>query len=268
MEDQKSAGLAPPVLKIFSSSPLPPKSNPIQPQPFKPFLSQPIHTPVIQKQEASNFQRDLWLSFFDHHIPRMFLANYMNDTGDPILLNAQQMQDCNPLVNIRRSEGMITEMSRLQLQMQEGSQFNYEEGGEAGAPDFIETDWGTTSIREQRGYGSAMTNGSLGNFIIIYNGTLRMKRNGFWSFEGTMRFYDWWDFDPRSFISGGRSGLGEIKTRVGAFIPGRPFSINSVTVPVRQTRQMELAIWGDHFTPRYAGDLVSADYSRGDTILD
>ena len=187
--------------------------------------------PEIQLREATLLERRAWLSFFDHYIPRMFLNNYMNDTGDPITLTAQQMEDCNPVVTVMRSDAIVAEIQRLAAQ-----------GG------------GTATI-SATGWGGALTNGSLGNFTIHYNGTIHVQQDGSWSFSGTMRFTDYWDFDPKPFGNSGRSTAGELKTRVGAhMIPGRPFEIDSVTVPVSQTHQQERASWGDNFRPVSVGD--------------
>jgi hypothetical protein len=187
--------------------------------------------PEIQLREATWLERRAWLSFFDHYIPRMFLNNYMDDTGAAITLTEQQMRDCNPIVDVQRSPGIMAEVRRLAAL-----------GGGSGS---IST----------TGWGGAMTNGSLGNFTIHYNGTVRVAADGSWSFSGTMRFTDIWDFDPKPFGSSGRSTAGELKTRVASgFLPGRAFNIDSETVSVSQTDAQRLATWGAGFVPVSVGD--------------
>ena len=186
---------------------------------------------VVQLREATWLERRAWLSFFDHYIPRMFLNNYMDDTAAPITLTEQQMQDCNPIVSVMRSSVIQAEIRRL---------------ADAGG--------GSSSVNTT-GWGGAMTNGSLGNFTIHYEGTINVNPDGSWSFSGTMRFTDFWDFDPKPFGSSGRSTAGELKTRVAAgFLPGSPFDIDSVTVPISQTDSQQMASWGANFTPVPVGD--------------
>ena len=187
--------------------------------------------PEIQLREATWLERRAWLSFFDHYIPRMFLNNYMDDTGTTITLTEQQMRDCNPVVDVTRSPAIQAEIQRL--------------AGLGGGSSTIST----------TGWGGAMTNGSLGNFTIHYNGTIRVAADGSWSFSGTMRFTDIWDFDPKPFGSSGRSTAGELKTRVAAgFLPGRAFNIDSETVSISQTNSQRLAAWGTGFVPVSVGD--------------
>lgn len=187
---------------------------------------------VVQRREATYIERRAWLSFFDHYIPRMFLNNYMDDTGATITLTSQQMEDCNPIVDVRRSQGIQQAIARLQAA-----------GG------------GSQTFTDQRGWGGARTNGSLGNFTIFYTGTLTVDASGDWAFNGTMRFYDFWDFDPKPFGNSGRSTAGELKTRVAAYgLPGRPFEIQSVTVPVAQSSAMSRANWGSGTAPVSVGD--------------
>jgi hypothetical protein len=190
-------------------------------------------SPIIQMREATWIERRAWLSFFDHYIPRMFLNNYMDDTGDTITLTQQQMEDCNPIVSITRSEQIQADIARMRAS-----------GG-----------GGITHYADQRGWGGAQTNGSLGNFTIYYSGTLQVDPDGEWAFNGTLRFYDYWDFDPKEFGESGRSIPGELKTRVAAYgLPGSPFRIESETVDVSQTSRMTRASWGSGAEPVHVPD--------------
>lgn len=182
---------------------------------------------AVQLREATWLERRAWLAFFDHYLPRKFLNNYMDDTGHSITLTQQEMQDCNPIVNLRRSPAFMAEIARLQAA-----------GGGAS----------TLSIT---GWGGALTNGTLGNFTIHYDGMLTVAADGTWTFSGTMWFEDYWDFNP----GGPNRPLGaEIKVRVAdTFLPGRPFPIDSVRVPVSQTNVEFQASWSAA-APRHVPD--------------
>ena len=196
--------------------------------------------PGLHLRKGTWLERRAWLSFFDHYLPRKFLNNYMDDSGAAITLSQQEMVDCNPIVNIRRSDGFANELAGLQTQVR-----GYNAAGTpAPAIKFIEVN----------GPGQAMTNGTLGNFTIRYKGLLTVTPAGEWVFTGTMEFYDIWDFDPKPFGSSGRSTAGELKTRLAAYgLPGMPFEIFSVPTPLVQTGSDKQAVWAG-WTPVFAGD--------------
>ncbi len=175
----------------------------------------------IYLRRATWLERRAWLAFFSHYLPRKLLNNYMDDKGTPITLTQREMVDCNPIVDLRRSPNFLTEVGRLRA---------------AG---------GGTSTINVSGWGGALTNGTLGNFTINYSGQLTVTAAGDWTFVGVMDFYDYWDFDPKRFSSGsGRPVTAEIKVRVAAYgIPGRPFHVRSVRVPVTQTSSDSRATW-------------------------
>ena len=186
--------------------------------------------PGVHPRQATWLERRAWMSFFDHYLPRKFLSNYMDDSGAAITLSLQEMMDCNPIVNMRRSEGFANELAALQLQVKETNA--------AGTPR------PAVQYIEVNGPGQALTNGTLGNFTIRYKGLLTVNPNGQWVFTGTMEFYDIWDFDPKPFGTSGRSTAGEVKTRVAAYgLPGKPFEIFSVPSPLIQTGSDQGAVW-------------------------
>lgn len=209
--------------------------------------------PGIHLREAFWFERRTWLAFFDHYLPRKFLNNYMDDTGTPITLTAQEMIDVNPIVNIRRSSGFAGELAALQAQVKAANAA----GKPAPAVKYIEVS----------GPAGAMTNGTLGNFTINYKGLLTVTSEGNWVFTGMMNFYDYWDFDPKPFSGSGRSLPGELKTRVGAhFIPGSPFHIYSVDVVCLQSGTDRAAVWAGG-TPVHVPDTAGRtglDIAAGD----
>lgn len=201
--------------------------------------------PAVQRRAATFLERRAWLAFFDHYMPRMFLNHYMDDTGAPITMTQQQMQDCNPIVDIRRSPAFMQQVARIQAA-----------GG------------GTEAVR-CNGWGGALTNGTLGNFTIHWLGNVEVRRDGSWTFSGTVDFYDFWDFDPKGSGSG-RPWPAEVKVRVAnAFLPGRPFPIHSVAVPASQISSNSAATWpssvthvGDHAT-RTGADIAGGEVLGG-----
>jgi hypothetical protein len=184
--------------------------------------------PGIQLREATFWERRAWLSFFSHYLPRKFLNNYMDDTGNRITLTIQEMEDCNPIVSLLRSRAFRSALTRLQ--------------GAHGGVEFFE---GT-------GWGGALTNGTLGNFTIHYAGILTVNPDKSWHFFGTMWFEDFWDFN-----TGGanRPVAAEIKVRfANLFLPGSPFPIDSMILPVFQRSGDARAWWGSAAPPVHVPD--------------
>jgi hypothetical protein len=207
----------------------------------KPAISSVDSAGTIQLRRATWLERRAWLSFFNHYLPRKFLNHYMDDTGTALNLTQQEMIDCNPIVNLRRSPDFLKELAALQ-EARGGSK------------------WISIS-----GWGGALTNGTLGNFTIYYDGQLTVYAKGNWKFRGEMHFYDYWNFDPKSSGSG-RPLPAELKVRIASIaLPGQPFAINSVKVRVGQTDKDERATWAGG-TPSPVGDnavRTGADMAAG-----
>lgn len=202
-------------------------------------------SPAVQKRSATWVERRAWLAFFDHYMPRLFLNNYMDDTGAAITMTQKQMQDCNPIVDIRRSTAFMAQVARLQAA-----------GG------------GTEPVK-CNGWGGALTNGTLGNFTIHWNGNVEVRKDGTWTFAGTVDFYDFWDFDPKGSGSG-RPWPAEVKVRVAnTFLPGKPFDIFSEKVVASQTSSDAQATWPSSVTHvgdragRTGTDMVVGDVAGG-----
>ena len=197
----------------------------------------------VYLRSATWVERRAWLAFFDHYLPRKFLNNYMDDTGAAIKLTQQEMIDCNPIVDLNNSKPFLAEVAALK------------------------TKKGGTKAIAVSGWGGALTNGTLGNFTINYKGNVTVTASGDWNFSGTMNFHDYWDFDPKPFNSGsGRPIPAEIKVRVAnTALPGQPFDINSVDVPVSQKSGDDKASWAGG-TPTHVGDKAGrtgADIAAG-----
>ena len=197
---------------------------------------QPLHHNVIARLPAPWPVRRAWLSFFDHYLPRKFLNHYMDDTtdlkdkgpqgqtiGTPIILTQQEMIDCNPRINIRRDKKTFR---KALVALRNKS---------------------TASSQAIKGKvaGGAMTNGTLGNFTVKYEGVLEVEVDKSWRFTGKMSFYDFWDFDPKPFYSKSRRPtFAEIRVRAAAYgLPGKPFKIHSVDVPFTQLSGHKTITW-------------------------
>jgi hypothetical protein len=204
--------------------------------------------PAVQQRSATRVERRAWLAFFDHYMPRLFLNNYMDDAGAAVTMTQKQMQDCNPMVDIRRSAAFMAQIARLQAA-----------GG------------GTEAVK-CNGWGGALTNGTLGNFTIHWNGNVEVRKDGTWTFTGTVDFYDFWDFDPKGSGSG-RPWPAEVKVRVAnTFLPGKPFDIFSERVAASQTSIDTQATWpssiahvGDR-AGRTGADMVVGDVAGGPEV--
>ncbi len=172
-------------------------------------------------RSATDAERRVWLSFFEHYLPRKFLNNYMDDTGNPIKLSEKEMRDTNPIVDIRNSDKFKDELKPM---LSSGSK---------------------SKVIHVSGWGGAMTNGTLGNFQINYDGRLMVSKDRKWRFVGVMDFVDYWDFDPKAF--GGNSNrpyLAELKVRVATLaLPGKPFNITSVHTTLKQSSDDSNALW-------------------------
>ncbi|WP_410670244.1 DUF4157 domain-containing protein [Amycolatopsis sp. cmx-4-68] len=203
---------------------------------------------LVYLRRATWIERRAWLASFDAPLPRRFLNHYMDDVGTPITLTPAEMADCNPIVDIRRSTAFMTVVR-----------------------DATAAGGGTRPVHVT-GWGGALTNGTLGNFTIHYDGQVTVRSTGEWSFTGSMRFSDFWDFDPKPFGTSGRPVAAEIKVRIAAMgLPGRPFAITSATVPVTQASTDARAVWGSGAAPRpvldhgarTAADIVAGDVAGG-----
>lgn len=69
--------------------------------------------------------------------------------------------------------------------------------------------------------GDALIKGTLGQFTVIFNGTLHWHASSYWNFLGCMSFYDRWDFDGHRGKKTKRHSLAEDKSDFARrYIPG------------------------------------------------
>lgn len=191
--------------------------------------------PGTPRERASNFQcqphrpataaqRLFWSGFFSHHLSRRLLDRYMDGTCEPIRLTHQEMVDCDPQpdINVYNSDRFNTECNRL-----------------------IRAGGGSSDLSFSALH-VAHTTGTLGNFTVNFTGrlTVDIHADPPWTFEGTMNFYDVYDFDPRPFGTGRRPWHAEVRVRVAHHgIAGSGFQITSEDVPVRQSYGDAHAQW-------------------------
>jgi len=195
-------------------------------------------------EPTGEVEKAFWLSFYDDPLPREFLRHYMEGQGKPLVLSEPQMKASNPTANITHSKAFQGKLAHLQEKVKHSSR--------SSASDSIDV----TQLAV------AQTNGTMGGFTVHYTGALAVHQGGGWQFQGTMDFRDTWDFDPRTFADpkSGRSAVGELKTRAGAYMQGHPFPVVSVAVPVLQSDTDAGVRWrGEEFTPHQVVDPLTSD---------
>ncbi len=156
-------------------------------------------------------------------LPQDLVDNYYRELGD-IKLTPAQMMKCNPHVDIRRSEDFGAEYHSLR----------------GGGEKYIEI----------QGPAIAGTNGTLGKFTVNYKGDLRVDAEGDWFFDGTVGFYDIYDFNPL-YGEDRRDLVPEFKVRfTNVVLPGDSFTITSEEIPATQSNYSTLATYPGFTTYR------------------
>jgi hypothetical protein len=189
-------------------------------------------------------KRALYVSLVSHPVAKQLLGHYIDGTGEAFHLTPQQMNEIEPIVDVRGAEGFEALVLRLRAQSAETQQ-------PAHAP-----------IPFAKAWGGACTSATLGNFTVEFRGGVSVWPSGVWRFTGAMSFYDFWDFDGRNDDS--RTLLAELKTRLGgAVLPGAPFHIFSPPVAATQTAYDRHLQWAGGFEA-----MTGPDISRGDAMSD
>jgi len=157
---------------------------------------------------------------FEHYLPKKFIYHYIWGDGAPMHLTLQQMMDCNPYINLLSTKSFRDALAQARMN--------------SGRPTPIDL-----NIRS-----GALTNGTLGQFTTKIKAVLIATGDAAWQVNGTMHFYDEWDFDPKDFSTGGRSFQGEVKTRIAnVLLPGKGFKITSETTEFSQSQADKTVIW-------------------------
>lgn len=205
------------------------RNNPIKyfdpdghfPIPPSPICLKCIMQPFEELTNAAIIQ--VFKMAYDHDLPKQFIDHYAYGEGAPIHLEEAEMVELGVNIDL----GARAEFNDQIIQIAQN-------GG------------GTAHVSFST-FEAATTHGTLGNFTANYEGDLSVTVNDSgnvtgWSFDGSVNFFDDWNFDPRP--RGERSTYAEILTRVGdAFLPGESFAITSDSVPLVQTHLLTEAIW-------------------------
>ncbi|WP_147415982.1 RHS repeat-associated core domain-containing protein [Ulvibacterium marinum] len=172
---------------------------------------------------------ELFKSTFDHYLPKKFIDRYSSFEGGTLNITEQEAIDVNPYsVSIYRGK-------RSQ---------NWERESAAFEAELNSLEKGESKEVKLSVSGKAGTQGTLGQFTINFEGVLTRSSedDGEWSFEGTMQFFDKWDFDKKK--NGGRTQGSETATDVGRmFLPGKGFDILSPKIHVKQTSKDQKVDW-------------------------
>lgn len=159
-------------------------------------------------------------------IGREFVLRYAYGNGQTWRLSVEEMARCNARIDL--GDDMHPQFrSILEQQANAGQRI---------------------ARHEFTGASRAMAIGSLGGFTIHYRGNVELDGTGGWTFAGTMNWTDEEDFEPHTEgergSPGGRGSQGEALTTIGRWIlPGQPYHVMSVTVPVHQTSEQPHLQW-------------------------
>lgn len=177
---------------------------------------------------------EAFAAFFSHYLPKKLLRQYVWGGGARLTLTLQEMIDCNPHINLLRSKAIRDLITTAAANP--GVPVPFELGVLAGA----------------------LTNGTLGQFTVRTKGALFADAAGNWQAQGSMSFFDEWDFDPKDWTTGGRSFQGEVKTRVAnALLPGAGFKIDSEVTAFSQSQADATVVWAGG-TPKGEPDRIAA----------
>ncbi|QHT70921.1 hypothetical protein GXP67_31875 [Rhodocytophaga rosea] len=174
---------------------------------------------------------------FSVQLPKTLLDHYRDGNGTEFGLTSLGMTQCNALIdfgNDKRSPQFLRFVNQM------GAEIARNAGSDpTRLKESIESDVSFSML------GACNTSGTLGNFTVYAWGKLKVWNpdadgtNADWSFDGSMWWYDLWDFDHRA-ASGkgepGRTSTGSWRTDVGSLLVGTPFEIKSATVAVHQAR--------------------------------
>ena len=164
---------------------------------------------------------EFFAGFFDHYLPRKFLRQYIWGQGQGLVLTEQEMIDCNPFINVLNCQAFQDALKDL---------------GASHSSSSSQVDLTCPA--------AALTNGTLGQFSVKMRATVAYRGANDWELSGQMSFYDEWNFDPKDFSTGGRSGQGEIKTRFAHHtLPGESFKITSKETDFSQRAADPAVVW-------------------------
>lgn len=204
---------------------------------------------IVTAENAAKIDKRIVVSAFKaafpHYIPKELIEHYAYGNGTPFNLNEQRMRDVNPLkIGV---QGLIRK---------DQDQFNETLGKlEKGK---------SVQLKDWRVLDGSLTSGGLGGFTVIFDGVLTKDKNDDkkWTFSGTMKFFDNWNFNSHDqAVANGekdyRSKDGDkVTTLARKYLPGTPFNVTSDNVNVTQTSQDEYVNWFKGYEPKSSSNIV------------
>jgi hypothetical protein len=192
---------------------------------------------------------------FSYYLPKELIDHYAYGKGTRYKLNQQGMRDINPLkIGI---QGLIEK---------DVNQFVEKLGSLKNGESVVLSNWNVLD--------GSNTSGGLGGFTVTFNGTLtKDKKDGSkWTFKGTMKFKDNWNFNSHDkAVKDGekdyRSQPGdEVASLARKYLPGQPFDITSVEVKVSQTSSDGFVDWFKGWEPKEIPNRVYEHPDLGKTV--
>jgi len=164
---------------------------------------------------------------FSHYLPEKLIDIYTGLGGGELHLSNRETIDTNPYpVSIFQGKNKDKNRSEAAAFLKE---YNSLEKGSSKSVKFSVS-------------GKAATQGTLGQFTIIFDGILKRNKDDSWEFSGTMQFMDVWDFDKKE--GGQRTSGSERATQIGRdYLVGQTFEIFSPLIPVKQTSEDSQVDW-------------------------
>jgi len=176
--------------------------------------------------------------FPEGSISRRLVYHYGAGTGKDYVLTEDEMREIKPYINFFDANrfGKVAGVAARQRASQDAHSTQ---------PPLM------PAVVDVRGLGVSQIGGGLGTFTVHLRGDLTLEDTGKGDkridIDGSMSFYDEWDFDPKPLQTligaSNRTKMGEAKTIVGATMSGKPFKVTSPTVPVRQSSGEPEATW-------------------------
>jgi len=165
----------------------------------------------------------------DNPVHYKLTMHYGYNKGAALKLTADDLSMMRIQTNIMAWEGVSAAVADAERELRERQK---DRGGQPAAS-------GSEVVRRTLDVsGPAVANGSIANCTAHARGELYVD-DTIATFIGELDIIDRWDFDPKVWgtitDTSNRTAIGEIETILGwAFLPGDPFDVTSVSVPVRQ----------------------------------
>ena len=161
------------------------------------------------KRPATEDERNFWLTANSKVnksiVSNKLLLNYLSGLGKEICLNEDELEFCEPKIDLNKSEGF-----RLFLET------------------FILTHDTKTRNYYFRSFAFTPPGGTLGKCTAYIDGTFLCESQQSYYFEGYVSLYDYWDFNLEN-----RNNISELKVKtIHYFCPGLPFSVRTTSVPI------------------------------------